>query len=172
MAAGCASFSHWLSCAEGWGGQTLNAATLFLLQLPHDKDPAELAHPDLCWIAPEGGQKLRLIEFVLGMPSLCKRRKRVTEGGSSSRCPSDEHQCLEYLAQDFGRTSLKHAYFIVYPVLEPIIANHSQSMPVPGASVGRSGRNLVKPARLVLFCSALRPSRLCTPLNARSIFRA
>jgi DNA polymerase-3 subunit delta' len=44
-----------LSCAEGWGGRALlAAATLLLLELPEDKDPEELAHPDFRWVAPEG----------------------------------------------------------------------------------------------------------------------
>ena len=44
-----------LSCAEGWGGQALlTAAISLLLQLSNDKDPSEIAHPDLRWIAPEG----------------------------------------------------------------------------------------------------------------------
>ena len=69
-----------LFCAEGWGGQTLlTAATSLLLQLPNDKDPAELAHPDLRWIAPEGAsikidQIRALNAFAVQTPQIASRK--------------------------------------------------------------------------------------------------
>ena len=69
-----------LSCAEGWGGQALlTAATSLLLQLPNDKDPAELAHPDLRWLAPEGAaikidQIRALNAFAVQTPQIAARK--------------------------------------------------------------------------------------------------
>ena len=44
-----------LSCAEGWGGQSLLArASMLLLGLDQNQQPEELAHPDFRWTVPDG----------------------------------------------------------------------------------------------------------------------
>ena len=69
-----------LSCAEGWGGRALlSAATLLLLELPADKDPEELAHPDFRWVAPEGAaikidQIRALNAFAVQTPQIAPRK--------------------------------------------------------------------------------------------------
>lgn len=69
-----------LSCAEGWGGRALlSTVTLLLLELPADKDPEELAHPDFRWVAPEGAaikidQIRALNAFAVQTPQIAPRK--------------------------------------------------------------------------------------------------
>ena len=44
-----------LTCAEGWGGEDLLARCASeLLQIKSDLSVDQVAHPDFCWLRPEG----------------------------------------------------------------------------------------------------------------------
>ena len=44
-----------LICGEGWGGHELiETAAFALLGLTSQQPPHEIAHPDFCWVVPDG----------------------------------------------------------------------------------------------------------------------
>ena len=44
-----------LICGEGWGGHELiQRAAFALLGLSSEQSPHEIAHPDFCWVVPDG----------------------------------------------------------------------------------------------------------------------
>lgn len=69
-----------LSCPQGWGGRALLArAVLQLLGSSAEKDPEEVAHPDLRWVAPDGAsikidQVRALNAFAIQTPQIAGRK--------------------------------------------------------------------------------------------------
>ena len=69
-----------LSCPLGWGGRSLLArAVTMLLGVDGDKDPEDIAHPDLRWIAPDGvlikiDQVRALNAFAVQTPQIAGRK--------------------------------------------------------------------------------------------------
>ena len=43
-----------LTCAEGWGGELLARCAAELLNIRSDLPVDQVAHPDFCWVQPEG----------------------------------------------------------------------------------------------------------------------
>ena len=67
-----------LICGEGWGGHELiQRAVLALLGLTSQQPPHEIAHPDFCWVAPDGAvikidQVRKLNAFAVQTPQISK----------------------------------------------------------------------------------------------------
>ena len=52
-----------LTCAEGWGGEHLLArCAAELLNIKSDLPVGQVAHPDFCWVQPEGAM-IKLTQF-------------------------------------------------------------------------------------------------------------
>ena len=136
----------------------INCSDLAFAAIAYDKDPAELTSGSMR-IAPEGAEikidRIRALNaFAVQTPQIASR-KVVAVLDAHLMNINASNTLLKTLEEPPSNT-----HILLLPSTGAVIANHSQSMPVlPGASIGRSGRNLVKPARLVLFCP-LRPSRL------------
>ena len=69
-----------LSCAEGWGGEDLLARCASeLLQIKSDLPVDQVAHPDFCWLRPEGAvikieSIRRLNQFAVQTPQISVRK--------------------------------------------------------------------------------------------------
>ena len=69
-----------LACAEGWGGEDLLARCASeLLQIKSDLPVDQVAHPDLCWLRPEGAvikieSIRRLNQFAVQTPQISVRK--------------------------------------------------------------------------------------------------
>ncbi|MEC7663621.1 MAG: hypothetical protein VYC77_07920, partial [Pseudomonadota bacterium] len=65
-----------LTCAEGWGGEDLlSRCASELLQIKSDLPVDQVAHPDFCWLQPEGAViKIdairRLNQFAVQTPQI------------------------------------------------------------------------------------------------------
>ena len=69
-----------LACAEGWGGEDLLARCASeLLQIKSDLPVDQVAHPDFCWLRPEGAvikieSIRRLNQFAVQTPQISVRK--------------------------------------------------------------------------------------------------
>tara|TARA_B100000900_G_scaffold338815_1_gene301114 strand:- start:1869 stop:2726 length:858 start_codon:yes stop_codon:yes gene_type:complete len=69
-----------LTCSEGWGGEALLArCAAELLGIVSDLPPYEIAHPDFCWVRPDGAViKIdairRLTQFAVQTPQISVRK--------------------------------------------------------------------------------------------------
>ena len=69
-----------LTCAEGWGGEDLLARCASeLLQIKSDLPVDQVAHPDFCWLRPEGAvikieSIRRLNQFAVQTPQISVRK--------------------------------------------------------------------------------------------------
>jgi hypothetical protein len=69
-----------LSCDEGWGGESLLArCAAELVGITSDLPPHEVAHPDFCWVRPDGAViKIeairRLTQFAVQTPQISVRK--------------------------------------------------------------------------------------------------
>ena len=69
-----------LTCAEGWGGEDLLARCASeLLQIKSDLSVDQVAHPDFCWLRPEGAvikieSIRRLNQFAVQTPQISVRK--------------------------------------------------------------------------------------------------
>jgi DNA polymerase-3 subunit delta' len=69
-----------LTCGDGWGGHTLLArCAAELLKITSELPPDQVAHPDFCWIQPDGAViKIdpirRLNQFAVQTPQISKRK--------------------------------------------------------------------------------------------------
>ena len=69
-----------LACAEGWGGEDLLARCASeLLQIKNDLPVDQVAHPDFCWLRPEGAvikieSIRRLNQFAVQTPQISVRK--------------------------------------------------------------------------------------------------
>jgi hypothetical protein len=72
-----------LICGEGWGGNELiERAAFSLLNLTSEQPPHEIAHPDFCWVAPDGAvikidQVRKLNAFAVNTPQIAKCKVAV-----------------------------------------------------------------------------------------------
>tara|TARA_B110000483_G_scaffold240775_2_gene322154 strand:- start:1070 stop:1933 length:864 start_codon:yes stop_codon:yes gene_type:complete len=72
-----------LICGEGWGGNELiERAAFSLLNLTSKQPPHEIAHPDFCWVAPDGAvikidQVRKLNAFAVNTPQIAKCKVAV-----------------------------------------------------------------------------------------------
>jgi hypothetical protein len=72
-----------LICGEGWGGHDLvERAAFALLGLTSEQPPHEIAHPDFCWVAPDGAvikidQVRKLNAFSVNTPQIAKCKVAV-----------------------------------------------------------------------------------------------
>ena len=69
-----------LSCSEGWGGEALLArCAAELVGIVSDLPPHEVAHPDFCWVRPDGAvikidEIRRLTQFAVQTPQISVRK--------------------------------------------------------------------------------------------------
>ena len=69
-----------LTCSEGWGGEALLArCAAELLGIVSDLPPYEIAHPDFCWVRPDGAViKIdairKLTQFAVQTPQISVRK--------------------------------------------------------------------------------------------------
>ena len=72
-----------LICGEGWGGHELiETAAFALLGLTSQQPPHEIAHPDFCWVVPDGAvikidQVRKLNAFAVQTPQISKCKVAV-----------------------------------------------------------------------------------------------